>query len=110
MYTGFYDNPAAMHHLLNLVTEVQLELCKAQLEVTGGSIDRYAGIDFDPLWHPEPYKSFVSDDVCATIGPDIFTEFAIPYNNRVLAPWGPGGLHNCGPNPCKHLYTSHNPR
>jgi hypothetical protein len=110
MYTGFYDNPAAMHHLLNLVTDVQIELCHSQLAATGGDINRFAGIDFDPLWHPEPYKSFVSDDVCATIGPDIFAEFAIPYNSRILAQWGPGGLHNCGPNPCKHLYPAHNPK
>lgn len=109
MYTGFYDNPAAMHHLLDLVTEVQIDLCQSQLAVTGSDISRFAGIDFDPLWHPEPYKSFVSDDVCATIGPDIFTEFAIPYNSRILAQWGPGGLHNCGPNPCKHLYAAHTP-
>ena len=110
LYTGFYDNPQAMHYLLDMVTEVQLDVCRKQLEVTGGDINRFAGIDFDPLWHPERYKSFVSDDVCATIGPALFKEFAIPYNSRVCRPWGSGGLHNCGPNPCKELYLAHDPK
>lgn len=109
LYYGFYDNPQAMHYLLNLVTDVQVELCHA-LIAAGGSINRFAGLDFDPLWHPEKYKSFCSDDVCATIGPQVFKEFSLPYNNRLYQPWGSGGLHNCGPHPCKSLYLAHEPR
>ncbi|MBC8255548.1 MAG: hypothetical protein H8E35_16170 [Ardenticatenia bacterium] len=109
LYTGFYDNPEAMHYLLDMVTDVQLELCHTLVE-TVGDINRFAGIDFDPLWHPEKYKSFCSDDVCATIGPDLFQEFSIPYNDRIYQPWGCGGFHNCGPNPCKHLYLAHDPK
>jgi hypothetical protein len=109
LYTGFYDNPAAMHHLLDLVTNLHLELYHAVVQAAGG-IKRMTGIDFDPVWAPEKYKSFVSDDICATIGPDIFKEFSIPYNNRLYAPWGSGLLHNCGPNPCKHVYLEHSPK
>lgn len=109
LYTGFYDNPAAMHYLLDLVTNVQLELYYAVVGAVG-DINRMTGIDFDPDWAPEKFKSFVSDDVCATIGPDLFQEFAIPYNNRLFKPWGSGMLHNCGPNPCKHLYLAHEPK
>jgi hypothetical protein len=109
LYTGFYDDPQAMHYLLSLVTEVQLEIYFALVE-TVGSIERMTGIDFDPVWAPEKYKSFVSDDICATIGPDLFREFAIPYNNRLFAPWGSGLMHNCGPNPCMRSYLDHTPR
>ena len=109
LYTGFYDNPQAMHYLLNLVTEVQLEIYYALVEAVGG-IQRMTGIDFDPVWAPEKYKSFVSDDICATIGPDQFREFAIPYNNRLFAPWGSGLMHNCGPNPCMNSYLDHTPK
>ena len=109
LYTGFSDNPAAMHHLLSLVTEVQLELCHALVDAAGG-IDRMTCIDFNPDWAPEKYKSFCSDDVCATIGPRTFREFALPYNSRIYQPWGSGLLHNCGPNPCKWQYLEHNPK
>ena len=32
------------------------------------------------------------------------------YDNRLYAPWGSGGFHNCGPNPCLPLYAAHTPR
>ena len=89
LYTGFYDHPQAMHHLLNLVTGVQLDVYHAEVEAAGG-INRMTCIDFSPAWAPEKYKSFVSDDICATIGPDLFREFSIPYNNRLYKPWGSG--------------------
>ncbi len=109
LYTGFYDDPAAMHHLLNMATEVQGEIYRAITQAAGG-IQRMTCIDFDPIWAPEKYKAFVSDDVCATIGPAVFKEFSLPYNNRLYQPWGHGLMHNCGPNPCKNLYLEHNPR
>ena len=109
LYAGFYENPKALHHLLNLVTEVQLEVYNAVVEAVGG-INRMTSIDFDPLWAPEKYKSFVSDDVCATISPETFKEFIIPYNNRLYQPWGSGLMHNCGPHPCKHAYLDHSPK
>jgi hypothetical protein len=109
LYLGFYDNPQAMHHLLDIVTDVQLEIYNILVNVVG-DINRMTCIDFDPDWAPEKYKGFASDDVCATIGPGLFEEFSIPYNNRLYEPWGSGGLHNCGPNPCKNLYLTHNPK
>ncbi len=109
LYTGFYDDPAALHHLLNLVTEVQLEVYYALIEAVDG-LSRLTSLDFSPNWAPEKYKSFVSDDICATIGPDTFREFSIPYNNRLYRPWGSGLMHNCGPNPCKYAYLEHEPK
>lgn len=110
LYTGFRDNPAAMHHLLDLVTQVQLEVCYALIEAVGGDINRMTCVDFDPDRAPEKYKSFCSDDVCATIGPATFREFAIPHNSRIYQPWGSGLLHNCGPHPYKWQCLEHTPR
>jgi len=109
LYTAFYEDPKAFHHLLNMVTDLQLEMYRAIVEAVGG-INRMTGIDFDPAWAPEKYKSFVSDDVCSTISPALFEEFARPYNNRLFAPWGSGLMHNCGPHPAKHAYLGHSPK
>jgi hypothetical protein len=106
-YTAFYDDPKAVHHLLSLLTEVQLEMFHALVAAAGGDLHRFACLDFDPLWHPEKYISFSSDDVCATISPKTFQEFSLPYNDRLYAPWGSGGLHNCGPHPCREMYVRH---
>ena len=105
-YTSFYDDPAAVHQALDLLTAVQLESMQAIL-AAGGGIQRFGSVDFDPLWHPRRYVSFTSDDVSATISPRTFQEFSLPYNDRLYAPWGSGGLHNCGPHPCREMYTRH---
>ncbi len=109
LYTALYDHPEAMHRLLELVTDVQLDVYRAVVEAAGG-IARMTSVDFDTIWAPERYKGFVSDDVCATIGPDLFREFALPYNSRLFAAWGSGLLHNCGPHPSRNLYPEHRPR
>jgi len=105
-YTAFYDDPQAVHALLDLLTGVQLE-CMQALIAAGGGLERFASVDFDPVWHPRKYVSFCSDDVCATISPKTFQEFSLPYNERLYAPWGSGGLHNCGPHPCREMYVRH---
>lgn len=109
LYTAFYDHPEAMHHLLDLVTDVQLDVYRAVVEAAGG-IERMTCVDFNTEWTPEPYRSFVGDDVSATIGPDLFREFGLPYNSRLFRPWGSGVLHNCGPHPSRNVYLDHEPR
>jgi hypothetical protein len=108
MYTSFYENPAALHHLLNLTTEVLHEVQMAVVEAAGG-LERMTCIDWDPNWAPEKYKGHLCDDVCSMISPRTFEAFGLPYNNRLFAPWGSGMLHNCGPHPAKQLYLAHDP-
>ena len=105
LYTGFYDAPQAVHSLLDLLTDVQLEMMQALVTAAGGDLNRFGCLDFDPVWHPQKYISFSSDDVSATIGPKIFEKFCSPYHDRLYAPWGSGGLHNCGPHPCREMYV-----
>ena len=109
LYTAFYDYPQAMHHLLALVTDVQLDVYRA-VEAAAGGVERMTSIDFDTVWAPERYRGFVGDDVCATIGPDLFREFGLPYNSRLFESWGSGLLHNCGPHPSRNIYLDHDPR
>ena len=109
LYTALYDHPEAMHHLLGLVTDVQLDVYRA-VEAAAGGVERMTSIDFDTVWAPERYRGFVGDDVCATIGPDLFREFGLPYNSRLFEPWGSGLLHNCGPHPSRNIYLDHDPK
>jgi hypothetical protein len=106
LYTAFIDAPEAMHHLLGLAAELQAA-CVREIVRAAGGLERLTCTDFDPIWVPPHLKGFVSDDVCASIGPDTFAEFSIPYNNRILQSFRGGRLHNCGPNPSVHLYLNH---
>jgi hypothetical protein len=108
LYTSFIDSPEPLHHFLDLVTEVQID-CIREIIAAAGGLEHLTCTDFDPVWAPLPFKGFVSDDVCASFGPDIFAEFSIPYNNRILRGFKGGRLHNCGPNPSLHRYLDHEP-
>ena len=108
LYTAFYDSPEEYRILLDRVTDLQIRCYEAIIRAAGG-IDRLACIDFDPLWAPEGRKGFVSDDVCASFGPEMFREFSLPYNNRIFRTFGGGRIHNCGPHPSLGLYLDHNP-
>ena len=105
LYTALIDAPEAVHRLLELALEVQLDCYREIVRAVGGS-ERLTSIDFDPIWAPEGCKGFVSDDVCAALSPGMYRTFSAPYNRRVFAEFGPGRLHNCGPHPSAHLYMA----
>jgi hypothetical protein len=102
------EQPEPLHHLLGLLTDLQIECYEATIEAAGG-LERLTCIDMAQIWAPEGYKGFVSDDVCATIGPSMFQSFSKPYNNRIFARWPGGLMHNCGPNPAAEHYLDHTP-
>lgn len=108
-YRSFYENPEALHHLLDMGTEVIRELLEAVVDAAGG-VGRMTTVDWDPVWAPEGCKGHICDDICSMISPTTFREFGIPYNNRLYEPFGTGLLHNCGPHPSKHIYMEHDPK
>ena len=108
LYTAFYDSPDELHVLLGMVTTLQIRCYEEVVKAVGG-MNRLTSIDFDPLWAPEGYKGFCSDDVCSTFSPELFREFSIPYNNRIFGRFGGGRIHNCGPHPSVRHYLNHTP-
>jgi uroporphyrinogen decarboxylase len=62
------DNPAAVHRLLNYVTDAIIKWLKAQVEVVGASIE---GI-------------FILDDVVGFLSRKNYLEFAHPYLKRIF--------------------------
>lgn len=108
LYTSMIEQPEALHHLLNLLTDLQIACIQAGIEAAGG-LDRMTQVDMAQVWAPEGHKGFVSDDVCATISPAMFETFSKPYNNRIFARWPGGLLHNCGPHPAAEYYLDHSP-
>ena len=108
LFTAMYDSPEALHHFLDLATQIQIGALRATMDVVG-DLDRFTCIDFDPMWAPEGRKGFVSDDVSAGISPDMYRDFSLPYNSRIFRLWPGGRIHNCGPHPAVGLYLDHDP-
>lgn len=104
---GMYINPEEIKYLLNFIVEDIITVTDAIIEAAGG-INNLTCTDFVWEWFPEGRKGHVSDDVCAMYSPQTFKEFAIPINDRIFNKYGPGMIHNCGPNPCMEFYLEHN--
>jgi len=105
---GMYTNPEEVKFLLNFIMDDIINVTDACIDAVGG-IENLTCTDFVWEWFPEGKKGHVSDDVCAMYSPQMFKEFAIPVNSRIFRKYGPGMLHNCGPNPCVEYYLEHNP-
>ena len=108
LYTALYDEPEALKGFLDFAADVQIA-CYGEVIRAAGGIERLTCIDFDPVWAPEGRKGFVSDDVCAGLSPEHFSEFSMPANNRIFRRWRGGRIHNCGPHPAAGLYLDHDP-
>jgi len=101
-----YDSPQALHHLLDKIQALYAATIRAGISAAGGE-ENITTTDFEDLWYPEGFKGHVSDDISANFGPEIYAEFSAPYHARIFKEFGPGGLHNCGPNPCHAAYVAH---
>jgi hypothetical protein len=67
LYSAIYEEAKALHHLLNMVTDLPLNIFQEMVDAVGG-IARMTGIDFDPAWAPEMYKSFRSCEMFLQAG------------------------------------------
>lgn len=107
-FTSMYTHPEEVRALLDFAMDNIIAVTEACIEVVGG-IEHLTSTDFVWEWFPEGKKGHVSDDMCAMYKPEFFRKFGIPVNNRVFEKYGPGTLHNCGPNPCLEEYLEHDP-
>lgn len=105
LMTAFYDQPAALHALLDKIQELYAVTIRAGVAAAGGEA-HITTTDFPDVWFPEGWKGHVSDDISADFGPEIYAEFSAPYHARIFREFGAGGLHNCGPNPCHEAYVA----
>lgn len=105
---ALYTAPDALHLLLAKVQRLFLATIRAAISAAGGE-ERIANTDFLEVWFPEGHKAHVSDDVSSSIGPVHYAEFSAPYHALVFGEFGRGGLHNCGPHPCRDAYLALQP-
>jgi uroporphyrinogen-III decarboxylase len=103
---AFYDQPEAVHALLDKIQQLYADAILAGIEAAGGEAN-ITTTDYEDVWYPEGWKGHVSDDISAGFSPAVYAEFSAPYHARIFKEFGAGGLHNCGPNPCHAAYVAH---
>ncbi|MGA2765046.1 MAG: uroporphyrinogen decarboxylase family protein [Spirochaetia bacterium] len=90
-----YDCPRVVHGLMDLVTEALIEWVKAQK--LHAHIPMEAEAYPNGVRLPEGYGGvWISDDDSVIMSTDLYRDFVMPYNSRVLTAFGGGCIHYCG--------------
>jgi uroporphyrinogen-III decarboxylase len=92
LLTACYDNPAAVHHLLSMITDLLIDFSKMQMEAIGNKV-ALPGHIF-PAGAERGIS--ISDDNNSMISPEMYEEFILPYMNRISHALGGLYVHSCG--------------
>ncbi len=90
-----HDYPDLIHLLMEKVTEALIDWVKLQKKHAGQPLDGEAYILGVRI--PEGFGGvWISDDDSVIFGSELYREFVVPYNSKVLKAFGGGGIHYCG--------------
>jgi hypothetical protein len=92
---ALYTHPAEIKHLLQLLTETQIEFLLAQREMVKSS-----GAEFVPSysypWLPDGMGVNIAHDENVMISAAMHDEFALPYLNQISEAFNGIFIHSCG--------------
>jgi len=92
---AMHTNPDAVHHLLQLVTNLTIEFARTQRNI----VKNY-GVEFIPSmfqpWMPDGWGISISNDECVSISSEMHDEFSVPYLNQISDAFGGIYIHSCG--------------
>jgi len=90
-----YDHPNELHEFMDMVTDVLIEWVKLQKKLAGQKLDDDAYVLGTKV--PTGYGGvWFSDDDSIIFGTDLYKEFIVPYNSKMLKAFGGGSIHYCG--------------
>ena len=89
------SHPAAVHHLLQLVTNLTIEFTRTQRNIVTTYDVEFIPSMFQP-WMPDGWGISVSNDECVSISSVMHDEFSVPYLNHISEAFGGIYIHSCG--------------
>jgi hypothetical protein len=95
MIYWMYDHPDHVHALMDRVTEALIAWVRVQKEAAGQEPCGGAYVLGTKI-PPGMGGVWVCDDDATLFGPQLYREFVVPYNSRILRAFGGGALHYCG--------------
>lgn len=93
-FVWMYEEPNAIHELMNIVTETFIEWVKEQKRLIGEPLNQSNGLM--GVWAPEGLGVWLSDDDLISIGPDLYKEFVVDCYSKIFDIFGGGNVHFCG--------------
>ncbi|GAB4363214.1 MAG: hypothetical protein Kow0042_00830 [Calditrichia bacterium] len=95
LMTALITAPDAVHYLMRRVTDLMIEVIKAQREICHSYGVEFVPAMFQP-WLPEGLGVAISNDDWVMISPEMHDEFHVPYLNRLSEEFGGIYIHSCG--------------
>ncbi len=108
-FTAMRDDPGAVHNVVDILTDIIIDIESEVIKIAGG-IDNITSTEWDEKWLPEGKKCLISADLQPLYSPDDYFTFDLPYCNRQFRKFGPGFIHNCGPQTALEHFWDHNPK
>jgi len=90
-YTALIEQPAAVHKLLDKITDFEIAFILEQKRLAG---ERFIASGFPAIWSGSE-GTFVADDTMSLISPMMHMEFSVPYLNRISEACGGLYYHTC---------------
>ena len=100
LYYWIADDPKAIKHLFEIVTETLISWTKKQKEIIGLNMDEANGLQ--DIWTPKGVGIWLSEDDDMMTSPQIWKEFVKEPVEKIFGEFGSGFLHFCG-NPVQHI-------
>lgn len=91
IYYSMIDEPELVHQLLDLITEATIAFTWRQKEIVGEARDW--GYHFS---YRMKGGIRIVDDVAMNMSPAMYSEFVLPYFERLTCEFGGGYIHYCG--------------
>jgi len=95
-YTSFIEatllNKKEVHYLLEIVTDITIKYIKYQLKI----IKNLFTMGHEPWYIPRDIGIRVSDDTAAVMSPNTYSEFGVPYLNKISRAFNGLIWHSCG--------------
>ncbi|MBQ7293159.1 MAG: hypothetical protein IJW79_05400 [Clostridia bacterium] len=92
MFYAMYDEPELVHSMLSLVTETYTAFLNKWYELF--PCDSYMNPHWNTIWHRG--KIFLRCDSAMNLSPELYKEFANPYDAVLLERFDGGAMHFCG--------------
>ena len=87
--------PEEVHRLMDFCADVLIEWISLQKKHAGQPLD--SGAWPHGMLLPEGFGGvWIADDDCTQISEEMYREFVVPYNSKVLKAFGGGTIHFCG--------------
>ena len=96
-FMWLYDEPDAIHELMEKTCEAFVRWTKIQKEHIGEPLDGSNGLQ--GLWAPKGLGVWLSDDDLVSISADHYEEFVAPHYSRFFKEFGGASIHFCGKAP-----------